>query len=102
MGDTIHIRGEGGTVWEMDLPLSPDLQKRLNAGHVTRVNPDGSRFAEPEAEQDADLDTDEDDDGPGDEGDDLPPELQEFLDTPPEPTPAPAPPAKKATRGKAQ
>ncbi|GAA1395164.1 hypothetical protein ACFQZ4_24155 [Catellatospora coxensis] len=98
MGDTVHIRGEGGTVWEMDLPLSPDIQKRLNAGHITRVNPDGSRFAEPEAEPDLDLD--EDDGDPGGEDDDLPPELQEFLDTPPEPTPAPAPPARKP-RGRA-
>lgn len=102
MGDTVHIRGEGGTVWEMDLPLSPDLQKRLDAGHVTRVNPDGSRFDEPEADQGVDLDTDEDEDDLGDEDDDLPPELADFLATPPEPAPAPAKPAKRAPRGKAQ
>ena len=42
MSGTIHVRGEGGAVWEMALPLSPHIQERYDAGDIVRVNPDGT------------------------------------------------------------
>lgn len=42
MADSIHVRGEGGMVIEMDLPLPDHIQGRLNTGHIRRCNPDGS------------------------------------------------------------
>lgn len=47
MADTIFVRGEGGAVFQMDLPLSEPIQQRFNAGHIVRVNPDGSPWEEP-------------------------------------------------------
>jgi hypothetical protein len=93
MAETIHVKGEGGTVWEMDLPLRPDHQKRLDAGLLVRVNPDGSAYDGP-AEPVAVVDDDDQD-----EEEDQPPELAAFLDEPPPPVPAPAKKAvpKKAT-----
>mgnify|MGYP001589899494 CR=1 FL=1 len=51
MADTIHVRGEGGTIFEMDLPLPKGVQQRLDAGAIVRVNPDGSLYAEAESGQ---------------------------------------------------
>lgn len=45
MGDTIHVRGEGGVVIEMALPLHEAIADRLTKGHLLRVNPDGSDYA---------------------------------------------------------
>lgn len=45
--ETIHVRGEGGYVFAMDLPLPEALAKRLAAGELTRVNADGSPYTEP-------------------------------------------------------
>lgn len=103
MAETIHVRGEGGTVWEMDLPLRPDHAKRLAKGELVRVNADGSTWTEPEP-----VPADDPPPGPdtGDEKDDLdqdedtedtPPELQAFLNTPPEP-PKKAPARKPAAK----
>lgn len=47
MAESIHVRGEGGTIFEMGLPLPAGVQQRLDAGALTRVNPDGSPYAEP-------------------------------------------------------
>jgi hypothetical protein len=46
MADTIHVRGEGGARFVMDLPLPKGLQERLDAGAIVRVNPDGSPIPE--------------------------------------------------------
>lgn len=44
MADTIHVRGEGGTIFEMDLPLPEGVAQRLAFGSITRVNADGSTY----------------------------------------------------------
>lgn len=46
MSEVIHLRGEGGAVWEMTPPLEPDIAKRHAAGELVRVNPDGSEWSE--------------------------------------------------------
>ena len=47
MAETIHVRGEGGAVWEMDLPLPDGVAQRLERGDLARVNEDGSPYEEP-------------------------------------------------------
>jgi hypothetical protein len=37
-----HMRGEGGGIFEMTLPLDPNIEKRYLDGAIKRVNPDGS------------------------------------------------------------
>lgn len=49
MGETIHVRGEGGVLWEMDLPLPEGAAHRLANGDLKRVNADGSAY-EPEGD----------------------------------------------------
>lgn len=49
-GQTIFVRGEGGTIFELDLPLHETMSDKLAKGTVRRVNEDGSNY-----------------DGPGDE-----------------------------------
>lgn len=39
MADTGFFRGEGGAVWEFDLPLTPLLQSALDKGLLTPVEP---------------------------------------------------------------
>ncbi|MGI5515300.1 hypothetical protein [Streptomyces sp. CA-106131] len=39
MSDTGFFRGEGGAVWEFDLPLAPLLQSALDKGLLTPVEP---------------------------------------------------------------
>ena len=46
MSEVIHLKGQGGAVWEMTLPLHPDMAKRYEAGELARVNPDGSPYSE--------------------------------------------------------
>lgn len=46
MTDQIHILGEGGTVFTMDLPLQEAIQDRLTKGYLKRVNPDGTPWAD--------------------------------------------------------
>lgn len=43
MADSIYVRGEGGMVIEMDLPLPDHIEHRLKAGHLRHVNADGTR-----------------------------------------------------------
>lgn len=57
---TIHLQGEGGVVFEHDLPLNPHIAKRHATGHLRRVNADGTPYVEPV-------------DGPVDEGQGAPP-----------------------------
>jgi hypothetical protein len=44
MAETIHVRGEGGAVFAMDLPLPESIQERLDRGALQRVNADGSPY----------------------------------------------------------
>jgi hypothetical protein len=59
MAETIHVRGEGGGIHAMDLPLPEAIAERLTKGLLTRVNADGSPYApegpakEPAGERDA-------------------------------------------------
>jgi len=44
MAETIYVRGEGGGIHAMDLPLHESIQERLRKGQLVRVNPDGSTY----------------------------------------------------------
>jgi hypothetical protein len=44
--EVIHVRGEGGVVYEMTLPLQRHIEDRLTKGYLKRVNPDGSDWTE--------------------------------------------------------
>lgn len=44
MTDSIHVRGEGGQVIKMDLPLPEPIQDRVTKGYLRRVNADGSPY----------------------------------------------------------
>lgn len=44
--DTIHVRGEGGAVFEMALPLPEHIAERLAKGYLRRVNADGTPYVE--------------------------------------------------------
>lgn len=62
MAETIHVRGEGGAIIAMDLPLPEGIAERYERGLLQRVHPDGSPFApvpvspsEPEGDGGSDL-----------------------------------------------
>ncbi|WP_295035758.1 hypothetical protein [uncultured Microbacterium sp.] len=41
----IFVRGEGGSVFKLDLPLQEAIEQRLHVGHITRVaNADGDPY----------------------------------------------------------
>jgi hypothetical protein len=40
----IHVRGTGGQIITMDLPLNDAMQQQLDAGTLQRVNVDGSPY----------------------------------------------------------
>lgn len=42
--ETIHILGEGGTVFEVALPLHEAIAERMTKNLIRRVNPDGSPY----------------------------------------------------------
>ncbi|MEU0309778.1 hypothetical protein [Streptomyces cyaneofuscatus] len=44
MAERIHVRGEGGQVIEMDLPLPEPIADRFTKGYLRRVNADGSPY----------------------------------------------------------
>lgn len=44
---SIHVRGEGGQVIKMDLPLPEAIQDRLTKGMIRQVNADGSPSSGP-------------------------------------------------------
>lgn len=54
MAETIYIRGEGGGIHAMDLPLPEPIEERLLKGMLRRVNKDGTPYIEPPAEPDED------------------------------------------------
>jgi hypothetical protein len=39
---TVHVRGEGGHIIEMDLPIPAHYAKRFERGELVIVNADGS------------------------------------------------------------
>lgn len=43
---TVHILGEGGGIFELQLPLHEAIEQRLATGHLRRVQPDGSPYVE--------------------------------------------------------
>lgn len=45
MSDFIHVRGEGGAVIKMTLPLHKSIQQRLDRGDIVRVSEDGEPLA---------------------------------------------------------
>lgn len=45
MAETIHVRGEGGHIFAMDLPLPEGIADRYERGLLVRVNEDGSPHA---------------------------------------------------------
>lgn len=53
MTDRIHVQGQGGQVVALDLPLHPDVAKRLQRGALRRVKPDGTLYDEAERPLDA-------------------------------------------------
>lgn len=46
MSETIHVLGEGGTIFQMDLPLPEAIEDRLVKGYLRRVNADGTPYQE--------------------------------------------------------
>jgi hypothetical protein len=51
MADSIHVLGEGGSVFKMDLPLPEPIAQWLAKGELRRVNSDGSSYQEPVPEE---------------------------------------------------
>ncbi|MFF7982286.1 hypothetical protein ACFZDK_24680 [Streptomyces sp. NPDC007901] len=51
MAETIYVRGEGGGIHAMDLPLPEPIQERLTKGMLQRVNEDGSPYTAPADEE---------------------------------------------------
>lgn len=45
MAETIYVRGEGGAIFAMDLPLPEAIAERLAKGQIKRVNRDGSPYS---------------------------------------------------------
>lgn len=46
MAETIYVRGEGGGIHPMDLPLPEPIADRMAKGVLRRVNADGSPYVE--------------------------------------------------------
>ncbi len=44
MAETIYVRGEGGGIHAMDLPLPEPIEERLRKGMLVRVQEDGSPY----------------------------------------------------------
>ncbi|MDX2566082.1 hypothetical protein PV413_19605 [Streptomyces scabiei] len=44
MPETIYVRGEGGAIIAMDLPLPEPIQERFDRGQLVRVHSDGSPY----------------------------------------------------------
>ncbi|AWL39669.1 MULTISPECIES: hypothetical protein [unclassified Streptomyces] len=65
MAETIHVRGEGGAILTMDLPLPEGIAERYERGLLPRVNADGTPYAGAPAAVEGD------DAGPGQGGSDL-------------------------------
>ena len=46
MSESIHILSEGGTVFELSLPLHEVVEGKLAKGQIRRVNADGTDYTE--------------------------------------------------------
>ncbi|WP_327268807.1 hypothetical protein OG233_14115 [Streptomyces sp. NBC_01218] len=57
MAETIHVRGEGGQVFAMDLPLPEGIADRYERGLLARVDADGTPYNEGGAPADPATDT---------------------------------------------
>lgn len=68
MVESIYVRGEGGSIILMDLPLPEAIQQRVDAGMIVRVNADGSAWSDsdptPEPVSDDAVELARDDVGP--------------------------------------
>jgi hypothetical protein len=95
MAETIHVRGEGGGIHAMDLPLPEAIAERLTKGLLTRVNADGSPYAHKAPAEPAEK-PDPKGDGRGDDGDENPDDAKEPAEVPGPPAKAPAKAAPKA------
>lgn len=42
--ETIYVRGEGGTIFRLALPLHESIADRLAKGYLVQVNEDGSPY----------------------------------------------------------
>lgn len=51
--ETGWFRGEGGTVWRMDLPLPPVFASQIANGAIQRVSEDGSPWEQPQDDEDS-------------------------------------------------
>lgn len=49
--ETAYYRGEGGSVFRMDLPLPEIMAEKVTKGYLRRVNADGSPYRDPDTEQ---------------------------------------------------
>jgi hypothetical protein len=59
MAETIHVRGEGGAIIAMDLPLPEGIAERYEQGLLRRVHPDGAPYtAAPAPAPEAPVDPD--------------------------------------------
>lgn len=65
-GEVVYMRGLGGSVFEMTLPLQPAIRKQYEARDVVQVNKDGSAYDGPRL-LDEDGSLYEDPDLPGEE-----------------------------------
>ena len=46
MREHIFVRGEGGFIFKMDLPVSEPIAERMAQGRIVRVNADGSEWVD--------------------------------------------------------
>lgn len=60
---TVYMKGLGGAVFEMTLPLQPAIRKQYDAGDLMQVNADGSQYDGPDDLADDAEEPAEDDDG---------------------------------------
>ena len=58
MAESIYVRGEGGSIILMGLPLHPEIQKRFDVGLIVRVCRDGSPWTD-KPERPLHVETDE-------------------------------------------
>lgn len=50
---TAYFQGEGGVVWELDLPLTEVMAEKVTKGYLRRVDADGKPYIESAEEPDA-------------------------------------------------
>jgi hypothetical protein len=57
MVESIYVRGEGGSIIKMDLPLPEGIQQRFDAGLIVRVHRNGALWDDkPESEPHVETD----------------------------------------------